>query len=83
MEESGMRIHKGEVIDMESKVKISLKVLPFGSIIYETTGLDQPVQEKKPGASRYVEPLTTNIEKIEIRYVDGETYSVPKTTAGI
>jgi len=72
-----------EVIEMEPKVKVSLKILPFGSISYETAGLERPIQEKESEMPRYVEPLTTNIEKVEIRYEEGETYLTPKTTAGM
>ena len=41
------------------------------------------IEEKESEMPRYIEPLTTHIEKVEIRYKEGETYSVPKTTAGI
>lgn len=71
-----------EVIEMEPKVKVVLKILPFGSISYETAGLKRPIPEKEAGMPRYIEPLTTNIEKVEIRYEEGETYLTPKTTAG-
>jgi hypothetical protein len=82
MEESGMKRNK-EVIKMEPKVKVSLKIVPFGSIIYQTAGLEHPVREKESEMPRYIEPVTTNIKKVEIRYEEGETYSVPKTTAGM
>jgi hypothetical protein len=61
--------------------KVSLRVLPFGSIIYITAPTVPPMKEQLPDMPRYTEPLTTNIEKIEIRYGEGETYSVPRTTA--
>lgn len=82
MEERGMK-RNNEVNKMEPKVKVSLKVVPFGSIIYQTAGLEHHVREKKSEMPRYIEPLTTDIKKVEIRYEEGETYSVPKTTAGI
>jgi len=41
------------------------------------------MEEKEIEMPRYIEPLTTHIEKVEIRYEEGETYSVPKTTVGI
>ena len=71
-----------EVIQMEPKVKVSLKILPFGSISYEIPGLERHMEEKESEMPRYIEPLTTNIEKVDICYEEGETYSVPKTTAG-
>ena len=72
-----------EAIETGPKIKVSLKVLPFGRIIYETIGLEHPTREKESEMPRYVEPLTTNIEKVEIRYEEDKTYSVPKTTAGM
>lgn len=72
-----------EGIEMESKVKVSLRILPFGSISYEIPGLERPMREKESEEMpRYIESLTTNIEKVDIHYEEGETYSVPKTTAG-
>jgi hypothetical protein len=72
-----------EVIEMEPKVKVSLKILPFGSISYETAGFKRPIREKESEVPRYIEPLTTNIEKVKIRYEESETYLTPKTTAGM
>jgi hypothetical protein len=82
MEVSGMKKNK-EAIKMESKVKVSLNIVPFGNISYKITGLEGSTEEKESEIPRYIEPLTTHIEKIEIRYEEGETYSVPKTTGGI
>ena len=81
MEVNGMLKNNG-VIEVKAKVKVSLKILPFGSISYEITGLEHNMEEKEPEMPRYIEPLTTNIEKVDIQYEEGETYSVPKTTAG-
>ena len=72
-----------EVIDMEPKIRVSLKMVPFDTIQYEIKGLERFIEEKEREMPRYIEPLTTHIEKVEIRYEEGETYSVPKTTAGI
>lgn len=79
---SGMKRNK-EIIEMKPKVKVFLKILPFNIISYEITGLELPIAEKESEMPRYIEPLTTNIEKVEINYEEGETYSVPKTTVGI
>jgi len=68
---------------MEPKIRVSLKMLPFDTIQYEIKGLEHFIEEKEREMPRYIEPLTTHIEKVEIRYEEGETYSVPKTTAGI
>jgi len=72
-----------EVIEMEPKIKVSLKLVPFGNIQYEIKGLERSIEEKEVEMPKYIEPLTTHIEKVEIRYKEGETYSVPKTTVGI
>lgn len=82
MEVSGMKRNK-EIIEMESKIKVSLKILPFSSICYEITGGERNMKEKESEMPRYIEPLTTHVEKVEIRYEEGETYLVPKTTSGI
>lgn len=72
-----------ESIQTKPKVKVSLRILPFGSINYEIPSLERPMREKESEEMpRYIEPLTTSIEKVEILYEEGETYSVPKTTAG-
>lgn len=72
-----------EGIEMEPRVKVSLKILPFGSVGYEIPRLEHPMKEKESEEiPRYIEPLTTNIEKVDIHYEKDETYSVPKTTAG-
>lgn len=81
MEESGMNKSKG-VINVGPRVKVSLRVLPFGSVVYETGRLKQATQEKEVKAPEYIEPLTTNVERAEIRYGGNETFSTPKTTAG-
>lgn len=82
MEVNGMKRNR-EVIQMEPKVKISLKILPFGSVSYEIIGSERSMEEKESNMPRYIEPVTTNIEKVEIRYEEGEIYSVPKTTSGM
>jgi len=68
---------------MEPKIRVSLKMLPFGIIQYEIKGLERSMEEEEIERPRYIEPLTTHIEKVEIRYEEGETYSVPKSTVGI
>jgi len=72
-----------EIIAMRPTVKVALKILPFGSISYETLGLEYHMEEKESDMPRYIEPLTTNIEKVEIRYEEDRTYSTPKITASM
>lgn len=81
MEGSGMNKSKG-VINVGPRVKVSVRVLPFGSVVYETGSLKQATQEKEVEVPVYIEPLTTNVERVEIRYGENETFSTPKTTAG-
>ncbi len=80
---SGMKRNKKEINEMKPEVRIFLKILPFGSISYEIPSLERPIEEKESEMPRYIEPLTTNIEKVEILYEESKIYSVPKTTAGI
>ena len=68
---------------MAPQVKVSLNILPFGSINFQISGAENPIVESETEKPRYVEPLITNVEKVDIHFFeDGETYSVPKTTAG-
>lgn len=68
---------------MDSQVKVSLNILPFGNISLQISGAENPVAENETEKPRYVEPMITNIEKVDIKFFkEGATYSVPKTTAG-
>lgn len=67
---------------MEARVKVVLKILPFGSVNYEIIGSDYIAEAEKARMPRYIEPSTTNIENVEIRYEEGAIFSIPKTTAG-
>ena len=80
MEVNGMKRNK-EADVMNPKIKVSLKILPFGNISYKIAGLEHPIEEKESEMPRYIEPLTTNIEKVDIYYEESETYLLPKTTA--
>lgn len=80
MEVSGMKNNK-KILEEMCKVKVSLKILPFGSTSYEIANLEFPTGEKESEMPRYTEPQMTSIEGVEILYERGETYLVPKTTA--
>ena len=72
---------------MNPQIKVSLNILPFDRISIQISGAEIPVEEDSARAPaekpRYVEPLITNVGKIDIYFVEsGELYSVPKTTAG-
>ena len=71
-----------EIIKMDPKVRVSVRILPFNSIIYTTTGTEGSIEGTKPETPRYVEPQTTSFEEVQILYEDSGVYSVPKTTAG-
>jgi hypothetical protein len=82
MEVNGMKKNR-EMIEMKPEVEISLTILPFGTMSYETIGGEEVIKEviKEDKKPIYVEPVTTHAEEIEIRYGEDGTYSVPKTTA--
>ena len=68
---------------MNPKIKVSLNILPFDRISIQISGTESPVVESDTEKPRYVEPLITNVGKVDIHFVEnGEIYSVPKTTAG-
>ncbi len=68
---------------MEPKVKISVEILSFGIINLRLSGSEGQLKQEPPVELRYVEPATTDIEGMEIHYLDGETYMVPVTTASL
>lgn len=68
---------------MEPKINISIKFVPSFQFNFEIPKLEDIIENKENEIPWYTRPLTTNIEKIEIRYYDSETYLVPKTTAGM
>lgn len=81
MEVNGMKRNKQE--NIKPKIKVNLNILQFGSLKYKIVGFPQSIEGVKKGELTYIEPLTTNIEKVEISYEEGGTYSVPKTTNGM
>ena len=70
-----------ELIDMNPKVNVFMKILPFGTVSYEITGVKHRLEEKKPEIPRYLPPQTTNIKNVEIPHKGSKIYSVPRTTA--
>jgi len=67
---------------MKPKVKVSLQILPFGSMHYEIIVPKFSVEERGFEIPKYIEPPTTHIEIVKIQYENNETYLVPKTTIG-
>lgn len=80
---SGTKKNK-EVFTLKPKVQVSINIQPFGNFRNEIPGVKHPYDRQKPEKPDYIEPSTTNIEKIEIHYrEEDKTYSVPKTTASL
>ena len=68
---------------MDPRVRVSLNLLPFGSVNVQFSGAETPAIEHEIEKPRYVEPVITNVEKIDIHFLlGGDIYSVPKTTGG-
>jgi hypothetical protein len=72
-----------ELTERKATVKISLKIVPFGSATYEVTIRKPSSDEKERDLPRYVQPLTTSVETVEVPFEGSNTYLIPKTTAGL
>ena len=80
---TGNGTQKSKEERMNPSVKISLNIVPFGSINLQISGAERPVVENRTEKPRYVEPAATNIEKVDIHFHDdSKTYLTPITTAG-
>jgi len=67
---------------MVEKIKISVNIFPLGQMKLTFSLRGRKFEEKEK--SIYVEPQSTNIEKIEILYEEGlKEYKIPETTDGI
>ena len=76
-----MKKHKKEAGTMAENIKISVNILPFGQMKL-MFGLSGKETENKEHPT-YVEPQTTNVERIEIFYEGKEReYKIPETTDG-
>ena len=66
---------------MEKEVNINIHLMPFGEIRLRINQAkeDMSEEEKTP---IYIEPSTTNVERVEILYEGGEEYKDPETTDG-
>ena len=65
---------------MAENIKISINILPFGHMKLTFVSTGEKLEEKEKPV--YVEPRSTNIEKVEILYEGLEEYIIPKTTDG-
>ncbi len=67
---------------MAENIKISINILPFGQIKMMYNSPNEKFEEKEMPV--YVEPHSTNVEKIEIVYEKTlKEYKVSETTDGI
>jgi len=64
---------------VEASIKVSFSVLPFG-VSRLSMRETRMVEQEKPFPPAYVEPTTTDIDGVQIHYVDGDDYIVPDTT---
>jgi len=66
---------------MAENVKISMSILPFGQMKLLFSSMEEKIEKKEVPV--YVEPQSTNIEKIEIFYEESlEEYKISETTDG-
>ncbi len=67
---------------MAENIKISINILPFGQIKL-MFGLSKEKETENKEHPIYVEPRSTNVERIEISYEGKEKeYKIPETTDG-
>ena len=66
---------------MSENVRTSVNILPFGQIKLRFSSTQIKSEEKE--MPMYIEPQSTNIEKIEIFYEESlKEYKISKTTDG-
>ena len=76
-------MEKNKENKMTSQINVSLNILPFGSLNLQISEAESPEVESETEKPRYVQPLITNVERVNIYFLEhGETYSAPKTTGG-
>ena len=66
---------------MEPRVRVSLKLVPFGTLSYEILGVPQEAEPAERDVPRYIGPPATSLQHVRIGYQEGKTYSAPRTTA--
>lgn len=69
--------------EQTSSIRFSVNILPFGELSFSMPPSVLPPSGQKEDIPVYVEPSTTGIKQIEISYEEGDTYLVPRTTAGL
>ena len=82
MEVNGMKKNKMKDLKLEEPLKITIQILPFGQRrLNYILGVEK--FKEKEHVPVYIEPTTTNVEIIEVRYGKTREYKVPETTAGV
>jgi len=70
-----------EVAKVEPRVRVSLKLVPFGTANYEILGVAREAEAEEREVPRYIGPPATSLKHVIICYEEGKIYSAPKTTA--
>jgi len=66
---------------MAINIKSSVNILPFGQMKLLFSSSEEEFEEKEK-IPVYIEPRSTNIEKVEIFYEGSKEYKIPETTDG-
>jgi len=75
-----MKKNKNDATNAERSINISIHLLPFGHRkLNYILGGEEPIVKKHPPV--YTEPLTTNIENVDVLHSGERQYHVPETTA--
>jgi len=64
-------------------IRFSVNILPFGKLSFSMPPSVLPPCREKEDMPVYVEPTTTGMGEIEVSYEEGDTYIVPRSTAGV
>jgi hypothetical protein len=68
--------------EAQIQTNVNFRIIPFGHALIEVKGHEEQKEEREKEFPVYLEPKTTNPERIEIIF-GGENYAVPKTTGGL
>ncbi len=65
---------------MNTKVNLSVNIVPFGNITYKSSINGKNTSKKTDESNSYTVPLTTGFGDINISFRKGSNYIVPETT---
>jgi len=77
---NGLRKYEKGDVSVVENIKISMIILPFGQMKLTFSSTERRPEKKEMPV--YIEPRSTNIEKIEIFYEGSKDYKIPETTDG-